>query len=1163
MNNFTKNYRRFVGWALHFMKISALPLFLLAWFASVSAAHPIFSQDLLARRVNIKAEGTPLKEVLRQLKKQSDVQFSYANSQVDESKPVNLHSVNETLGQALDKLLSPLSIGYTVYSRLIVLRPMSLASQKAEDDRDKIPDYLQVITGRVADDKGEALPGVTILVKGTQRGMTTDAEGKFSIDVPEENAVLVFSFVGYSSQEVAVGNRTILNIQLKEDERGLDELVVIGYGTQKKRDLTGAISSVKSSELVTVATPDVGRALKGKLAGLMVRENSAQPGGGLDILIRGAGSVNASNAPLIVVDGFPISDVQQPQSGGRFSAGTHSILNSFNPNDIESIEVLKDASATAIYGARAANGVVLITTKQGKEGKPQVQYSANFSAQKYRDSYNLLTAEERLRARNEGHYESWLFENRVQPFGNRTLAEAEANPVGGVSFHPLYTQEEVANAGKGTNWFDLITRRGSIQQHNLSVSGGSKSTKYMLSGNFYDHKGIIKNSGLTRYSIRTNIDQEINKFARIGLNLTASQINNDNSQIGGEGAENSGIIRSALEMSPHIKARDDFGNYPRDPLNPLRSNPYSLLTISDKGRVERLLLNAYTEITPVKNLLFRLKAGIDRGAAKRWNYLPRTTLHGERENGRASIAGSDQNSYLFEGTGSYNIEPWSGHHVNVLLGASSQRFQNTSESIVNTIFMSDEFLWHNIGSGAGARTVSSSGNRSGFLSYFGRVNYNYKSRYLLTFTLRSDGASVFARNNKWGTFPSVAVGWNLADETFFENLRSNVSQLKLRMSYGQTGNASIGSNAFAAYRSTNSWLNGNDKLETGVILQRLENPNLKWETTTEANLGLDVSLFNGRIDASFEYYNRVISDLLNTHRLNSYHVIDNITANIGATRSRGVEVTLNTVNVQSKNFQWRSTIIASRSSDRWKERAKDWKPAIYQNDTDPIRPMYYRLSDGILQLNEEAPVSQPNLQPGMIKIRDIDGLLRGDDGKPIVTENGRFVKTGKPDGIIDDADYRLLGTSDPGLILGFSNTFRYKKISMLIDFNGMFGRKMADPTFTSYGLGAGGALRTVLDRWTLQNPSTQYPGSNMGRSIFGAGDFFLQNAWFVRLQNISLNYDLGTGVLKDYVKGVRVSATVNNLYVITPYSGIDPETDAYVTPYPNVRTFSLGVNLSL
>ncbi len=1142
-----------------------------------------------AQKISFQKKDATLLEVLQSIGQQTGYFYVYDAALLQNASKVNVSAKNADIRDVLTAVFKDQPLTYAIDGKTIVVREkVQKTPGPKEETLVRDPEYSKslppvsplhherlmerinlatvvdrTVRGRVTDEKSEPLPGVNILLKGTQRGTVTDAEGRFTIDVSDNQAVLVFSFVGYVNEEVVVGNRNEIDLSMQVDEKSLDELVVVGYGTQKKRDLTGAISSVKASELVTVATPDVGRALKGKLAGLMVRENSAQPGGGLDILIRGAGSVNASNAPLIVVDGFPISDLQQPNSGGRYSAGTHSILNSFNPNDIESIEVLKDASATAIYGARAANGVVLITTKQGKEGKPQVQYSVNLSSQKYKDSYDLLTGEERLRARNEGHYESWLFNNRVQPFGDRTLAEAEISPVGGIAYHPLYTQNEIDGIGKDTDWFSLITRTGSIQQHNLTVSGGSKTTKYMLSGNYYSHKGIIKNSRLKRYSLRTNIDQEINRFARVGLNLTASQIYNDNSQIAGEGSENSGIIRSAVQMSRHIRAIDEFGNYPRDPLNPLLPNPFSLLTISDRGRVERVLLNAYSEITPMQNLVFHLKAGIDRGATKRWNYLPRTTLHGEAARGRASIAGSDQNSYLFEGTGNYNFEPLAGHSVNVLLGASSQRFENSGESMDNTIFLTDEFLWYNIGSGAGARTVGSSGNQSGFVSYFGRVNYNYKSRYLLTFTLRTDGASVFARNNKWGTFPSVAIGWNVADEDFFSNLRTNISQLKVRVSYGQTGNAAIGSNAFAAYRSTTSWLNGNDQLETGVLLQRLENPNLKWETTTETNVGLDMSLFNGRIDASLEYYNRVISDLLNNHSLNSYHIINNITANIGATQSRGIEVTLNTVNVQQKNFQWRSTFVASRFHDRWKERAADWKPAVYQNDTDPIRPMYYRLADGIMQLNETAPASQPNLQPGMIKIKDVDGFLRAEDGSLVVTDNGRFIRTGEPDGIIDDADYKMLGTSDPGLILGLSNTFRYKKISMLVDFNGMFGRKLPDIASTSYGLGATGSLRTVLERWTPQNPSTRYPGSNMGRSIFGVGDFFLQDAWFVRLQNVSLSYDISTGALREYIKGIQVNATVNNLFVITPYTGIDPETDAYVTPYPNVRTFSLGINLSL
>jgi TonB-linked SusC/RagA family outer membrane protein len=522
----------------------------------------------------------------------------------------------------------------------------------------------RTVTGTVTSD-GKVLAGVNVLVKGTKTGTITTTDGSFTIKVPQSKASLVFSFIGYTRQEVAVNNQASVSIELIAESKSLDDVVVIGYGTQKKRDLTGAVSSVKAKDLVIASGPEIGNMLKGKVAGLTIRQNSAQPGGGLDILIRGAGSVNASNAPLFVVDGFPISDLQQPESGGRYQAGTQSILNSFNPNDIESIEVLKDASATSIYGSRAANGVILITTKRGSEGKLNVQYSNNFSAQKYKNPFDVLPLNEWMQVRNEAGQEQWDFDNGVIPYGTRTRGQAEANPVNGL-YRKLYTQNAINNVGRGTDWFNLVTRDGATAQHNISLSGGTKFTKYLLSGNLYDQKGIIKNSDLKRYSIRANIDQEINKYVKLGLNLTASRIDNLNAQLGGDQFENSGIIRAAIQQGPHITAQEDDGSYPLNPQLALQPNPYSLLTISDEGRIERMLANFFIDIKPIKDLTIRLKTGMDRGYTKRQSYLPTSTLHGALEKGRAFVSNSDKDDYLMEATANYTKTVAGVHKFDVL-----------------------------------------------------------------------------------------------------------------------------------------------------------------------------------------------------------------------------------------------------------------------------------------------------------------------------------------------------------------------------------------------------------------------------------------------------------------------------------------------------------------
>ncbi|MFD1629778.1 TonB-dependent receptor [Pseudopedobacter beijingensis] len=1141
---------------------------LLTLFACLQIKAAVYSQQ-----ISLSVKNVSLENVIKEIRKQSGYAFFYDAEFLQRATPVSLSVKKASVEETLRKTFEGQAFTWEVLENTILIKPII----KEKLSTKVVLQPLSEVKGKVTDGKGEPLPGATVKVKGTAMGVVADINGNFSLKSVNDQSMLVISYTGFVTQEIVVNGRNQIIAALVEDSQTLDELVVIGYGTQTRRDLTGAVSSVKAEDIVMSQGPEVGNMLKGKVAGVTIQQNSAQPGGGINISVRGNGSYNASNAPLFVVDGFPISDLQQPEPHSRnhYDGGTQSILNSFNPNDIESIEVLKDASATSIYGARAANGVILITTKRGKEGKATVNYSTNFSWQRYDNSFDMLSLSEWMQVSNEGGYELWLRENGVYPYGSNTLEQIQAkidnNEI--TAYEKQFTQNAINNVGKGTNWFDQVMRNGSTQQHNLSISGGNKATRYLISGNFYDQNGIVKNSAFKRYSMRANIDQEVSKYVKVGLNLTSSRIDNDNTQLGGLEHEKSGIIRMALQMGPQFPVMDEDGNYTSNPQAPLQPNPASVLTISDKGRIERLLLNTFADITPVKDLTIRLKAGLDRGITKRLMYLPRTTIHGALENGSASISNFDRDDYLLEGTVNYTKTFGDGHKFDVLGGASQQKFYERTNVSTASGFVTDAFLWNNLGAGSMQPASSSYGSENMMASYFSRLNYNYKSRYLFTFTIRTDGASVFARNNKWATFPSAALAWNMAEEPFFQNIKSTVSQMKLRFSYGQTGNAAIGNNAFAAYESYAGWLSKEDQRMMAVSLSRLENPDLKWETTTGANLGLDYSLFNGKVEGSVELFNNVISDLLQRKPLNSYHEVDSVWSNVGKTRSRGIEVSISTRNVQRKDFQWKTIANFSLYRDTWLERAPDWKPSVYEKTNDPIRAMFYQLSDGILQMGEKVPDAQSDptklLLPSQIKIRDINGLVRDEFGNPVVDENGRFLRTGQPDGIIDEADYVLLGSSDPGYMVGLTNIITYKKFSLNFDFNGLLGRRMADPNYVNYGYSAWGvaergynALRSVKDRWTPTNPSTTNPGTITNYSDYGTGDFFLQKAWFIRLQNISLGYELPTKWAKNVFSSARVNVAAHNIFVITPYTGIDPETDSYTAAYPNIRTFTAGLNFT-
>jgi TonB-linked SusC/RagA family outer membrane protein len=1111
-------------------------------------------------RISLKVQDKSILSILQQIEKSTNYVFFYSDKVPSElSKTASVDVVSESISYVLDEVFENTNLTYEIKENQIsvLLKSIPAGVQKI------------TITGKVMDAHSEPLTGASIAAVGTTVTAISALDGSYAITLPANVTQLRFSFIGYSDVVETIGARARIDVALAETATQLEELVIIAYGAVKKKDLTGSVSSVKASDINMTASASIGHALKGKAAGLSVIQNSAQPGGGLDILIRGAGSINASNKPLYVVDGFPIAQLDQPGSGSNLlDAGTQSILNFLNPGDIASIEVLKDASATAIYGARAANGVVLITTKRGTEGKTEVNYGVSYGVQQHSNIFDLYSLKEWMVEKNTASWDFWMFENEVVPYGNRSLEDAMTLPKNGVKYKLPYSDTEIENAGEGTDWIALITRLGTVQQHNLNVQGGNTHTKYLVSLNYFDHKGIIKNSGLTRYTGKANVDHSISKYIKTSVNVIASRLDNDNRALGDEQWEKSGLLRAAVQMGPHIQAIDENGNYPINPMLPTQPNPYSLLTVEDRGRTDRLLANANVVIEPLKGLSIKLNMGADVAYQSRKAYMPKSTLHGELSNGLATINQNLNEQYLMEGTINYNIEFNAIHRVGALVGVSYEKFIGNGHNLKNNDFITDGFGWNSMGSGVGVKDVGSWGSKNKMQSFFTRINYTLFDRYLLTATFRADGASVFAKNHKWGYFPSIALAWNMAEEPFMEKLRPVLSMLKIRASYGQTGNSDIVENAFAAYRAAPAWNTVNKDQVVGVFQSRLENPNLKWETTTELNIGVDMAFYNGRIAATVELYQRVISDLLNYKALNAYHDISRVIANIGKTQSRGVEITINTKNIDTKDLTWVTDFTFSTYKDRWLERTGDWKPAVFENVDDPIRARYTRVADHILQIGEAPPASQPDLKPGQIVIKDINGYQRDEYGDPIVI-NGKFVLTGAPDGIIDDADTRLMGSTDPGCIIGLTNRLRWKNVDLSFDINGMFGRTMMDPTAMALGLSADGiaqygynGLRMLKNRWMPDNPSTTQPSSFYTWSNYGYGDWFYQQAWFLRLQSVTIGYTLPKiAPLNKIFSSVRIYFDANNLFIITPYTGLDPETDVYTAAYPNARTFSVGLDI--
>ena len=996
------------------------------------------------------------------------------------------------------------------------------------------------VRGVVTDTNGEPVIGVNVLEKGTTNGAITDLDGRFSMKVGNK-AVLQVSFIGYLPQEIAVGNKTSLSITLKEDTKVLDEVVVVGYGVQKKSDLTGAVSSVKMSDAPLGTFSTAAHALAGKAAGLRVTQNTAQPGAGASFRIRGETSINASNAPLFVVDGFPIMSSNAPGSGNRYDAGSQdNVMEMINPNDIESIEVLKDAAATSIYGSRAGHGVVIITTKRGASGAPKVTYSGNASVQTIAKKPELLDAASWMELNNAYGKEKWRKENGQGVYAG--YMPVNNNPE---AYTPKFSEKDIANA-QTTDWMDEVTRTGYTQSHNISISGGTDKSKYLASLNIFDQKGVMKASNMQRYTANLNSDYTFNKMVKGGLSFNLSRNTYDNIALGNGSNEYSGVLAAAMIFEPNLPVRNENGDYSESITYNSRPNPVSLLEISDITTKDRVIGSGYLSIEPLKGLILKTTLGFDRKSANRKTYLPKTTLYGAQAGGQANRSANDQMDYLFNVTANY-MKTIGKHSFSAVVGYEWQKFSEEWFSAGNTEFALDYFTFNNLGSGTGVKSVGSGGSYSALSSVFGRVNYSFADRYLLTATLRADGSSNFLPGNRWGYFPSVSAGWRFTEESFMQSLKPILSNGKLRVSYGQTGNASVGYRVNDFYTAGGKYVFG-DSGTIGMQVSELGNPNLTWETTTEYNIGLDLGFLDNRINLTAEYYHRVISDLLVFNkRLPAYQEITSMAGNIGSTQSKGIELTLNTVNVKTKDWLWTTDFTFYKYKDTWKKRDPDWVPSVYEKKDDPIRAVFAFHSNGLLKVGEQAPAWQPGLLPGMIKLEnvsdeDIDGQL---------TQYDRY----------------LWGSADPDFSFGFNNTVRYKNWDLNIYMYGDVGRwtdmsyyeGFIPYNFQPSGTGMFQMSKLALKSWTMDNQNTDVPNI-VGANGMDKGDYFFKKISYLRCRNITLGYSIPK--IKNVVNNVRVSLSVNNPFVITNYKGQDPEMGTSWYSYPNVRTFSLGVDIN-
>lgn len=966
----------------------------------------------------------------------------------------------------------------------------------------------KTVTGTVTDAEGQALLGVNILVEGTDSGTITDENGRYSISV-SPGSFLVFSFLGFESQRISVGEETTIDVTLKEEVSALDEVVVIGYGTQRRSDLTGSVAQVGSREINEFPATNVLQSLSGRAAGVQVSPTTGAPGAGLNVRIRGTNSIQGSNEPLYVVDGFPIF------------GNNPTILNN---TDIESIEVLKDASATAIYGSRGANGVVLITTRQGVAGDTRVDLDLSYGQQELRKRLDLMNATEYAR------------------FYNLQAANDNVNP--------YFSQEEVNRLGEGFDWQDFVFQEAPMQTATVNVNGGSENTQFSVSGSYFGQEGIVKGSDYNRYSLRSNVNHQISDKFEVNLSSTFSHLKTARRDSDG-GARGNSMIGAAISAAPSLTPYNDDGSYrvlansypfvAPDIINPINF-------INEQSNVIRaniVLANAAVLYRPLPDLTIKITGGVENRDDRTDSYTSRRFIN---SNGGASVSTSQFRSLLNENTISYNKTFAQKHELSAVAGVTLQNFRTTFLAGSGVGFLSDLIESYDLGAAENPGIPGSGYNESVLLSYLGRVNYSFNSKYLFTVSFRADGSSKYSDGSKWGYFPSGAVAWRLSEENFLKE-SSVVSDLKLRASWGKTGSQAI--DAYATLNRLNSGKTvfGTDLYTTFAPGTRLPG-DLKWETTEQTDIGLDLGLFDNRILLTADYYIKNTSDLLNTVTLPSTLGFTTTIQNVGKVQNKGFELGLD-ANVLNGGFNW--DLVGNISFNRNK---------------------VITLSNGEDILGAFADV---------IVLRDNLNILR--EGRPIgqfwgykedgYNENGQIkYQDLNNDGTLSSEDKTYIGDPNPKYMYGINSIMSYKNFDLTLFFQGMYGNDIFNLSAISstmdYNSGVNMPREVLEDHWSPSNPDAKYPIISRNSSVM-VSNRFVEDGSYVRLKNIQLAYNFplqNWGI--DWMYQLQVYVSGQNLWTSTNYSWWDPEVnsrgganstaqgiDHY--SYPTAKTYTVGI----
>lgn len=981
----------------------------------------------------------------------------------------------------------------------------------------------KTITGKISDEKGSPLSGVTVTAKGTTQSSATSDNGTFTLQLPNNVKTVVLSSVGYADQEIDVNGKLAINVSLQTAARQLNEVVVVGYGTQRKTDLTGALTSISTKEFAQQPVTRVDQILQGRAAGVQVTNAGGAPGSDTRVRIRGANSVLGNNDPLYVVDGFV---------GADFSI--------INPNDIETIQILKDASSTSVYGSRGANGVVIITTKKGTKGGFKVTYDGQASTSEVTKKWDVMNA-----------------------YDFATIANTRSSALG---TSPIYTQAEADKfkTNPGTNWQDLVFRRSTGQQHQLSFSGGGEKTTYLISANYLDQKGIVQNTSYKRYTFRSNINSQLTDNFALRFNITGSRIQNHNT---GLQSGTGNPIVGALAWSPTTPAYDAQGNITAsDPTGSVASSPVALLydRVNDDNRNVVNAIGGVNYKLPVKGLSADLQYAVNYGSGQGAYFNGVVVSRGNPGAGRSTAE-----QWTLQSTSSLNyIRTFNDvHNISAVVVFETQKFTDNSFSAAGNTLKFPELGYYNLPL-AGSYSVGSGFTQWTLLSYLARVNYSYKDKYLLTAAVRRDGSSKFQEGNKYSTFPSIGVGYNLSQEDFIKDL--NVfSNLKLRGSWGMTGSQAI--NPYATLSAYNTWAPvafNNGGVVSGIQLGNPGNLNLKWETTKQSDVGLEVGLLKGKITLEGDYFVKNTSDLLLNQALPSYAGGGTQTKNVGEIQNKGFEISLGLNVSRSKDFNWTSNFNVSTVKNRVVSLG-NIAPRIAQGTNvgagmsttnEFMLVPGYSLGSywgikylGTWKPKEAGEAALFNAKPGDSRYEDVNG-----------------------DGKITTDDFQIIGKGIPTTTAGWNNTFAYKALTLNVFFQGVFGIDKLNYTRGAALSGSGDARQYTLSEIKGRyvpgvNETSDIPAFSSTNVVYTQSSRFIENGNYIRLKNVSLSYSLPASINKRGNFRVFVSAT--NLLTITKYKGIDPESSNIGSgtdtaqgidygAYPNAKTYTAGITLA-